>query len=443
MEKLRHEISRMVDDIPVPDIKLDETVQSALIKARKQGKQTMFRKQNIIASLASVFVVAFGIMLLQSFQETTSGDIGNKSILYQRGDVGLQRMVTEGHTQELGLEEENEGLTIILEESYVDNHQMAVSFRLETEAAIESLPKLTQIAYELFVDGKPQGEGISLFDTKELLANGDWFTFEHTKEIEAHSELMLQITEINGVQEEWSFIFDSEKQTEYLVLKDIPSKKDDLGNTFDMKNVEMTPTTLKFIASTDLLVDKSISGNKTFQIEVIGIGEDGEMFLPESVSISSYVDPKVDYNRIERFYDLIKVSRDVNVYSYKIIPYIVTLQGVEVKEEHGEGFIANEHTTPFKEGEIIGSNSEFKVENIKHEKDATIVTYETNVLIPNFPSIVNKEKDEYTYAVSFKNNGDKVEVTYPKVSVNSKTKFLLYEAGYQVFPELETRIDLK
>ncbi|WP_042142596.1 hypothetical protein [Paucisalibacillus sp. EB02] len=443
MEKLQHEISSMVDDIPVPDLKLDETVQTALIKARKQGNQTMFRKQNIIAILASVFVVAFGLMLLQSFQETASGDIGNKSILFQQGDVGLQRMVTEGHTQELGLEEENEGLKVILEESYVDNHQMAISFRLETENAIESLPKLTQITYELFVDGKPQGEGISFFNTKELLANGERFTFEHTKNIEAHSELMLQITEINGVQEEWSFIFDSEKQTEYLVLKDIPSKEDDLGNSFDVRNVEMTPTTLKINANTDLLVDNSISGYKTFHIEVIGIGEDGEMFLPESVSISSYVDSEVNFSRVERFYDLIKVSREANLYSYKIIPYIVTQQGVEVKDEHGKGFIANEHTTPFKEGEIIGSNSEFKVESIKHEKDATIVTYELSTSIPDFPRIVNKEKDEYTYAVSYKNNGDKVEVTYPRVAVDKKTKFLIYDASYQVFPELETQIDLK
>ncbi|WP_026908890.1 DUF4179 domain-containing protein [Paucisalibacillus globulus] len=443
MEKLRHEISRMVDDVPVPNQKLDDTVQTALIKAKKQEKRSFFKKQNLIATIASVFVVAFGILLLNTDQETASGDIGNTSILYQQGDVGLQRMVTEGNTQEIGMEVENQGYKVILEEGYIDNHQMAISVRMETEDTIEPLPELTEFTYEFFVDGKPQGKGIIFYHTKELITNGDTITFGYPEKIEPDSELALQITEINGVEGDWGFSLNLDKQTEFIVLKDIPSKEDDLGNSFVVRYVEMTPTTLKINANTDVLVDYTVNGSKDFSFEVIGISKDGEMFLSDSISISSYLDPEVNTTRLERYYDVIEVPRGVNVYSYKIIPYIVTHQGVEVKHEHGEGFKANEHTTPFKEGEIIGSNSEFKVENIKQEKDATIVTYETNTLIPSFPTIINREKDEYINVVSFKNNGDKVEVTYPKVEVDKKTKFLLYEASYQVFPELETQIDLK
>ncbi|MBS3681705.1 DUF4179 domain-containing protein [Ornithinibacillus massiliensis] len=442
MEKLRGEISRMVDGTPIPEQKLQETVQDALIKARnKEKKPFYFPKQRVIATIASIFVLAFGLLLLSNDLELASGENPNTtSIMYQQSDDGLKRMVTEGRSQRIDQEVVDQGIKVRLEEGYMDNHQLAISYEVHPEKENEILFNEWFIDFELLVDGKSHP---SLFQIsqRDVLDTGGVIHFNQVKDIEPNAEISLHINKVNDVEGDWFFQFHLDKEMEFLVSSDFEAKQDALGNSMMIGNVELSPSTLKLIAYTKLKVEEPESGYTDFNYRVIGMGKEGHMYLLDNYSSGGNT-PKV--GKVNRFNDVLEIPRGVNVYSYQIIPYITTFQGEEFIHEHYISFKRNEHHVPFAEGEIVGSHSEFKVESIKHKEDATIITYTTDQTIPVFPYIVNKEKDEYINAVSFQYDGDnKVIVTYPKVDIDKDTHFMLDDATYQVFPELETRIDLK
>lgn len=442
MEKLRSEISRMVDGTPIPEQKLQETVQDALIKARNREKKPFFPKQRIIATIASIFVLAIGLLLLSSDLELASGDNPNTtSIMYQQSDEGLQRMVTDGYSQKIDQEVVDQGIKVRLEEGYMDNHQLAISYEIHSENEIESLPNELSIDYELLVNGNLH-PGLGHVSQRNILDTGGVIHFNEVKDIEPNAELSLHINKVNDVEGDWSFRFHLDKEMEFLVSSVFESKQDALGNSLMIGNVELSPSTLKLTTYTKIKIEEPESGYMKFNYNVIGIGKEGQMYVSNNYSI--YGDFESRAGKVNRFNNVIEIPRGQNVYSYHIIPYITTFQGEEFIHEHGVGYKWNEHLVPFAEGEIIGVHSEYKVKSIKHEVDATIVTYDTELTIPVFPYIVNKEKDEDMNPISFQYDGDnKVTVTYPKVDVDKDTHFSLYDATYQVFPELETRIDLK
>ncbi|GGA80253.1 DUF4179 domain-containing protein [Ornithinibacillus halotolerans] len=439
MEKLHQDIKQMVDHVTIPDEKLHSTVQNALLKATKKEKQTHIKKHHIIAAIASIFVMAFGVLLFQSYEEIASGDHSKKSILFQNGDEGLQRMVMEGKVQDLSLEVEDQGIKVLLKEGYIDNSKMAVSIQIIPDSTI-TFPEHTSLTYEWLLDGEPIGPpGSERIPTEELISNGyiyiDIYTnFPPTANLEFH------ISKINEVEGNWSFQFQLSKNEEFIVESNFEVKQDAFGNSLQIIRAELTPSELNLVTNVNLFLDEAVSGFQDYKLAIVGVGSDGERYIPSQVMSTFYDTPRVDGK--QGFYRNMKLPRGVNVYSYLIVPYIITYQGEKVTSAYGEGYNYDHYSVPFAEDEIIGAENPIKVEKIKQESDRTVVTYEMDLGVPEFPYIHNRDTEEMTYPISYRSDGSTIEVSYPKIETTKGLEFFMYIKTYQKFPGLQTEINL-
>ncbi|MEH7235138.1 DUF4179 domain-containing protein [Bacillus sp. JJ1562] len=452
MEKLHQDIKSMVNHVSVPTEKLNETVQTALLSGKKQRKRRIFHIPNITASIASLFILAIGGILFTSFYfgpEKNEADFSKQelpekisyadSIFYNVGDAGLRRMALEGRTKNLSLVAEDKGLKVILEEGYLDSQQMVLSYRVEDPNSVISAYREANISYELFVNGKYSGSsGSGGMKTEELSSKGDIFYIETSKGFPTNPEIEIKIVSINNVEGNWSFNFDLEKEEEFIKKSTLASKEDDKGNYFSVVQARLTPSKLVLNTGTRLKLEESYSEFSYYDIAVVALGPDDTIFLD-------------NYNRrgTNDSYDLeapellvndkVEIPRRTNSYSYRIVPYFATFKGEKVDES---GYMWDEIIAPFSQGATLEAHTKVRVEKIKHNADETIVYYEMNAVLPSFPIIIDRENGFELKALSYKQQKNLVEVTYPKVKNPESSKFLMYDLTYEVFSDLEVEIDL-
>lgn len=456
MEKLHQDVKRMVDSIPVPEYKLNATVEAAIEIGKNQRKRSFMNKQNAFASIASIFILAVGALLISSYstgsltEQSGTNTSYEESIFYQTAlDEGLKRMVMEGRTKDLSLVSEDQGIKVFLEKGYLDNKQLALSYRLEFEDSVDVKARTMEnsmISSKLLVDGFSKGNyGQGGWKTKEVIEKGDIMTFDATKGIPANPELELRIDSINGVQGNWDFKFKLKKEEEYIAVSDIPAKKDKNGNYFSVNHAELTPSHLLLRTTTQLRLDKEMPKHSSMEFSIVAPGKDGfTNIIKDGRRSSNY---NSGYNgtlpSTLTINEQVEIPREFNTYSYKIVPYIFTFKGEETADKNG--FMADEFHTPFKAGSVLEGNSDIKAVAIKTEQDRTVVTYEMdlNPVVPSFPAIADRKKTQWLTASSFREKDGYVEVIYPKVEDPDEVEFELWDTSYILFPELEIDLKLK
>lgn len=445
MVKLQEDIKKMINDVPVPTEKLNKTVLESLNVAKKTQKPPFINKPKFLASIASIFILAIGALLLNSFLgDATTSDTPNGSILENNGDEGLQLMVREGKVKRLALESEDQNIKVFLKEGFLDNHQLALSYYIEFDDPYKK-PETTNIDLELFVNN--HSDGISYFsgmNTKQLMEKGDILKFYNTEGFPATSNLEIRIHKINDIEGEWSFSFTLQKENEYVDKSDPIVKEDSIGNKFAVNKAQLTPSMLMLMTRTEVKLVEPLPANSYLELSLIAIGSDGTMYPEKAQRSTSHHKDAYDQIVLERILnEKIELPRSVNAYSYKLVPYITTYKGKEVPSTSGKAYIWDNVTAPFLKGTILHLNSNIKVLDIRKDFDRTVVHYHMDPLQPVFPNIRNKETDEMYEAISFKHLPNHVEVSYPKVSNEESLEFTILDASYKVFSDLEITIDLK
>ncbi|CEG25478.1 DUF4179 domain-containing protein [Bacillus sp. B-jedd] len=456
MEKLHLDVKRMVDSIPVPEYKLNATVEAAIEIGKNQRKRSFMNKQNALASIAAVFILAIGTLLISSYDRNSLTGQSEKiipyedSIFYQASlDEGLKRMAMEGRTKDLLLVAEDQGIKVFLEKGYLDNKQLALSYRLEfaenADLKAKTLEK-TDISTMLLVDGLSKGpSGYSGMPTKDVIEKGWVMTFDATKGIPSNPELELRIDSINGIQGNWDFKFKLKKEEEYIAVSDTPEKNDKNGNSFSVNHAELTPTNLQLRTTTQVKLEKEMPKYSFLEFSIVAPGNNGFTHIIKMHGRSSNKDNVYsgllpsDLTLNEQ----IDIPRETNSYSYKIVPYIFTFKGEETADK--SGIMADEYYTPFKAGTVLEGKSDIKAVAIKTDQEKTVVTYDMalNPVVPKFPVIADREKTQWLTASSFREKDGYVEVVYPKVENPDEVEFVLWDTSYILFPELEIDLKLK
>ncbi|MEH7223306.1 DUF4179 domain-containing protein [Bacillus sp. JJ1566] len=449
MEKLHQDIKSMVDHVTVPTDKLNETVQTALLSGNRQRKRYFFQMPTIMASIASLFILAIGGVLFTSYyfgpedhfngKKGTEGVSYTDSIFYNVGDAGLKRMAMEGKTKNLSLESEDQGLKVILEEGYLDSQRMAISYRLELTGSMEFI-KETSISLDLYVDGNYKSNPIySGMHTNTVFDTGDVFQFETSEGFPENPEIEIHITSINNVEGNWSFTFDLLKEKEFIKKSSVAKKEDKKGNYFAVNQARLTPSHLQLNTGTKLKLEKSYPELSHYDIKVVALGSDGIVYLDNQSRRGGNDSYDLDAPEL-MINEKVEIPRKSNSYLYKIIPYIVTYEGEKVTDN---GYIWDEITVPFNHGAILETDSKIKVADIKNEPGRTIVYFEMDALLPIFPIIRDRSNEIDYQAISYKKHDRLLEVTYPKVKNPESSQLLMHDATYEVFSDLELEIDLK
>ncbi|MEH7123634.1 DUF4179 domain-containing protein [Bacillus sp. JJ1773] len=445
MEKLQEDIRKMVNNVPVPSDQLNKTVQDGLKIGRIGKKQSFLKSQRILASIASVLIIAIGGILLNSYMTGTSTGQHAENILYNNGDEGLKLMVKEGKVKKLSLAAEDQNIKVMLEEAYLDNHQLAISYHVEFSDQMRKKYDTSDIELELFVNDRSDGNSyFSGMNTKDLIEKGDILKFYNSKEFPITSELEIRIKKINDVEGDWSFAFTLQKDSEYIEKTSPIVKEDELGNSFAVKEVQLTPSFLLLNTKIEMKLQEVMPDNSYLDLSLVAIGPDGVMYLEKAVRSTSSNKNAYDQIVSERILnEKVEVPRSINVHSYKIVPYISTYKGKEIPSSNGKAYMWESVTAPFMKGAILNLDSKIKVLNIIENTAGTVVHYEMDPLQPVFPRIINQKTDQLYEAISFKQLPNHIEVTYPKVSQEEPLEFNMIDSAYKVFSDLEINIDLK
>jgi hypothetical protein len=439
MGNFQRDIKRMVEEVSVPTDKLDATVNAALKIAKNKESSANSKKQNYLAGVASIFLLAIGSLLISTYLLGSATNEVNESILYKLGDAGLQRMVEEGRVTDLSLEAVDQKIKVTLEEGYLDNNQLAISYHIEMEQDIEN------VSFELFVDGNSIGYvGAWGGATSSLPRSGRISSFEPTRNFPDHPELKLQFKQINQVQGDWSFSFDLKKDTELYEVTNYAVKEDHNGQLFSIDNIIQTTSMIQLSTTTKLLADEVSDGFRDQSISIVAVAENGDNVIYTDFSRSSNTEHAYATNHFpDKLIETVKVARGIASKSYKIVPYFVTYKGQEFRSEYSTGYTSDEIAAPLKRGAVLELASPIKVVEIESGKEQTVVYYEMDATLPVFPVIIDRESEQEYEPISFKHQGTKVAVTYPKVPENNTIELYMYDATYQVFSDLEIEINLK
>ncbi|MGY3715507.1 DUF4179 domain-containing protein [Sutcliffiella cohnii] len=443
MDQMERNIKRMVDSVDVPSAKLEETVNRSLQIAKKQNNRAFNRRQNIFASIASIFILAIGALLFTSYLQDgkdSTASLTKNSIMFQLGDDSLKRMVVEGRVTDLSLEVEDKGIKVILEEAYLDNLQLAVTYRIEGIEANNYISSNTKLR----INGNdPEWYKDMNHSDEKTIA-----TFTLSKELPSISDIEFKITSIENIEGDWSFRFPIENQKEYITSNSVVRKTDDVGNFFSLNKQLLTPSTLTIHASSILNIEEDLPRDFSHQeFAVVAIGNDGETYLEPTHhqygtnSLMDITAPSVISNNI------IEINRRKDLYSYKLTPYFVTYKGEkEGGQNRGYSLYLDEIKAPFlKEATLSLQQAKYKVLDIKHYPDKTIVYYDINNLLPHFPKIFDQARETYYDAKSYKVEQDYVRVIYPKINNYHKDslQLMMYDATYKVYSDLAIEIDMK
>ncbi|WP_066300101.1 DUF4179 domain-containing protein [Bacillus sp. FJAT-29937] len=444
MEKLQDDIRKMINNVPVPAAQLDKTVQEAIKIGKSTKRQSFIKRQTIFASIASILILAIGGLLFNSFLEGTTTAGAPNNILYNNGDEGLKLMVKEGKVKSLSLVAEDQNIKVMLEEGYMDNHQLAISYHVELSDQMRKKYDTSDIELELFVNEKSDGNSyFSGMDTKDLIEKGDILKFYNSKEFPSTSEIEMRIHKINDVEGDWSFAFTLQKESEFIEKTSPIVKEDGKGNSFAVNNVQLTPSVLLLNTRIEMKLEEALPENSYLALSLVAIGPDGVMYPEHPIRSTSGYKNAYDQMVQERtLHEKVEVARSINAHSYKIVPYITTYKGREVPSSNGKAYEWDNVTAPFMKGAILNSDSKIKVIDIAENSNGTVVQYEMDPLQPVFPSIISQETYQMYEAISFKQMPDHIEVTYPKVSHEEPLEFNMIDSTYKVFSDLQIDIDL-
>ncbi|MCT8139397.1 DUF4179 domain-containing protein [Anaerobacillus sp. CMMVII] len=436
MGNFQRDIKRMVEEVTVPTDKLDATVNAALKIAKNKEWSAASKRQNYLAGVASIFLLAIGSLLISMFLLGSATNQASESIFYKLGDAGLKRMVEEGRVTDLSLEVFDQEIKVTLEEGYLDNNQLAISYHIEMEQDLEN------VLFELFFDGSSVHH-VSSRSGSSSMPQSDIFYFEPTKSFPDHPELKLQFHQINQVQGDWSFSFDLKKEMELYEVTNYAIKEDHNGQLFSVDNIIQTPSMMQLSTTTKLLVDEVSDGFRAQRISIVAVADNGDYVLAD-FSRSSNTEDGYGFNHFpNKLREMVKVQRGIASNSYKIVPYFVTYKGQEFRSDHSTGYIWDEIGAPFKKGAVLEMASPIKIVEIESDKEQTIVYYEMDATLPVFPVIIDRDTKVEYGAISYNRQGTKVAVTYPKVPGKNSIELFMYDATYQVFPDLEIEIELK
>lgn len=468
MDKLQREIKSMVDHVTVPTKKVNDTVQAAILSANKSKNRSFNIKHNIIVGIASVFVIAIGALLFSSYSPEFGID-GNRtlvtptpeksatkpnhaaipysdSIFFNKGDEGLKRMALEEKTQNISLASEDKGIKVILEEGYIDNQRMAISLRLDP-INLNETEEVSNILMELLVDGESKGThgfGGGL-EMKELVDEGGILQFTDLGNLPSQPKIEINIQSINEIEGNWSFSFDMPKEEEDIQESDIAEKTDKTGNRLSINEAHLTPSLLKLNTTTSIKLEENMPENSFLSTSCVSIGPDGVVYFSgPSRSYSNDANAHKPIVSEKTINESLEIPRGNDLYSFKIVPYIVTFNGAEPTSD-GNGFNWDEITSPFQEGEILEASPKIKVEKIIYDTNKTVVNYKMDLdpSLPRVPTIINHETVELFEAISFKKQDNLIEVTYPKVENPESLELFMYDATYKVFSDLAIEFDLR
>ncbi|MDG5787141.1 DUF4179 domain-containing protein [Evansella sp. AB-P1] len=451
MKKFQGDVKNLIDNVSVPTNRLNNTVNQAIETAKSQKNVRFHKKQKLWASVASMLVLALGSLLLTTHFLGAADKQEQESILYAQGHAGLQRMVEEDRQTNLSLVALDKNIKVTIEEGYLDNSELALSMTINMPQNMNLYSNSNMyeptLHGELFVNGISRSNfSYSHHSIKHDYTFETIYTLDQTRNIQENDEITIEIDNINGVDGNWRFSFHLEKEEEYIENRDYTTVEDAIGNSFYIGTKRLSPTLLEFTAKTTIVEGEPLEGFSTYEMSVIAIGDDGEMFIQDWYSRGSnqYEAP---YHPEEFPFTLgesVKVSRSVDAYTYRVTPYIASYNAREVIiPDGGIGYNWDRIAVPLEKGAIISTESPVEVLAIIQEEEHTIVHITMDPSIPVMPRIAERGSKDHTKAISYKINDNFIEVKYPKLEELKSQEIFMFDATYQVFPELTQKFSLK
>ncbi|NRG44484.1 DUF4179 domain-containing protein [Bacillus sp. CRN 9] len=440
MEKLQNELKNMIDEVHVPTDKLNAAVDEALKKGRRKHIHNSKGIQRLIVSTVAAAVIGISGIIYSAHHSTQADDPLSDSLLYHYGDEGIQRVVEKGKAQRLNLVAEDQGMKIILEEGYLDDSQMVISYRVEGEKFHNLNNHISML--DLTVD-----DNSSINTGIMLNPKGGLITFSKASlfKIPDQPNIELNINSVGHVDGNWSFNFELKKEEELFKISyfDRIVQKDNQGNSFAITEAKLTPSQLMFRTKLDIKPVSWLQDTSVIEVTQLSVQKDG-LIIPED-GFLSYENTNGELERENQyFYETSEMPRKTDAHTYRFVPYIATYNGQkEDIDDYGtKELIRDTMSVPFKVGSTIKINHEIELLDFYEKNEKLIVHFKMNKDLPVFPWLSDNYGENYNIQ-SFKIHDNYIEAHYPKIKNIDNLSMNLYDGNYHLLSDLIIDLEFK
>lgn len=442
MEKLGQRIKESIDQIPVPQEKLDLAVNEAFTKTKMNRKQPK-RFQAVMVGVASLFMIGlvgllFSTMILHPEESATSSSPNNGAFVASE-DERMKRVIEEGRMKSINQVGGNQDLTITLKEAYYDNGLLAIRYEVEVaEGVFNTTNEIPFEAIELLIDGYPY----TYFDRFSFSQNEthyeDILLIENLIEYPDTLAIDVLVPELkDGIIASGKEILsmEVEKDPEETVKEFYAKKELAEDFRFEVGELRVTPSQVTFQTKIRLPKEERTDTQPTYGITVMEKEEDGRRFnqLPRIIDLKT----TEDYTDISYKYTAYKsevhVSRDLFKDQFMVIPYVYT--GDEpVKQtdlQIGGTLALDQYPIEIKRIEEAGSHTKVIV-----QAENTPVHYPFHMV-----TAYHETNDQVYKALSFNKREDGfIEIVYPKIEKAEEAMLFMY--NITIFDELVVEVDV-
>ena len=165
-ERQLREVKSKLEDLPIPDVQLDDAIQRGFIiaDAEWRTKRQKRRKSLWTVAIASIFLLAFvtSIRVSPAFANAVASIPGmGKLVEYIQYDKGLQGIMDNEYYQSVHASQMEDNLTLTIDGVILDESGIVISYMLEAPYSIRDL---SYKKIKLYHNGKEVSPGSTSYD---------------------------------------------------------------------------------------------------------------------------------------------------------------------------------------------------------------------------------------------------------------------------------------
>jgi hypothetical protein len=237
-----------MDEITIPNSKLNKTIHSAFQRGKKEKRGSWGKK---IISITSAAAIVCGVTLGSAYYSPTAANALSNipfigSIFEMVGDSGLKDVHELGLATEVNQTVSNQGISFTVKDVIYDGSRLSIGYLQESKHGIEEITG----GIELYVDGEPlnAGGGMAGQHIDENQYAGTYSVVPN-KALPKSFDLEMKIYQVGEQRGEWFFEFPVTKVDGVKTL--MPMETAEHNNTsVTVKQAILSPSGTKLLIET-------------------------------------------------------------------------------------------------------------------------------------------------------------------------------------------------
>ncbi|WP_407272368.1 DUF4179 domain-containing protein [Radiobacillus sp. PE A8.2] len=304
-----------VDNIVIPEQKLDIAVTEAIYQANKhkhKQKQKPRKKYRWVSGLVVAAIIFFGIIGSTFVSPVMANMLSNVPLLgsvLSHYDIGLQQAYENNLVQPIGDSAVDRNVEVTVTDVYYDSARLVIGYAVPLDEENQALAEQSEPEYELQIDGKHLME-----------AGGNWHRegdvmvgkIETTVDLPDEFDISLTFSEMLNKQGNWQFKFPVVKEQSILVY-DINKQITTSDYQFNVDSIRLTPAGASFQMELETPLHKDNDGFSDFSYKITSDSGNQLQLIDYETKIIPLVNFDKQVVKIDALYEPLKDTKTVTI----------------------------------------------------------------------------------------------------------------------------------